>query len=362
MSKSDKAVVPMRDQSVRIAFVLLTLVACTTWIASYLAVASASEQQIFSIFVPLSPMSNSSSQIEQQPEALGLSNHWPTSTTRNSTNFTNASMVLPQNSSTIVYETEKFTVPSGVKTFVIYMANEFHEKWPEDSYKHIANKNTYTIPTNLIVSNGTSIAFHLADAPWDIPHDYVVRVVDDHTNETAWQTSLLSYPNYNRGPSNSGTMVIPVGEYRVEAYLNGTDKVETEPITIKVVDRLVSDKSNGNNNGNLTLGFFYSPQNPVANPYDNDGELHHGNLEYYRQQFPLHGLRIESIHSFHFASCSYYGIGKSSACIDEGGSPGELYWHDNKTADHVLILWSSTRPYNEIAAALDDLTWENVYT
>jgi hypothetical protein len=112
----------------------------------------------------------------------------------------------------------------------------------------------------------------------------------------------------------------------------------------------------------MTLGFFYSPQRPVANPYDNDGELHHGHLEYYMQQFPIHGLKIESIHSFHFASCSFYGEGKSSECTDEGGSPAELYWHDNKTADHVLIFWSSVRPYNEIATALDELTWENIYT
>jgi hypothetical protein len=112
----------------------------------------------------------------------------------------------------------------------------------------------------------------------------------------------------------------------------------------------------------MTAGFFYSPQRPVANPYDNDGQPHQGHLEYYRQQFPVHGLKIESIHRFHFPSCSSYGEAKSSACTDEGGSPGELYWHDNKTADHVLIFWSSTRPYNEIATALDELTWENVYT
>ncbi|HET6779843.1 MAG TPA: hypothetical protein VFH09_01625, partial [Nitrososphaera sp.] len=78
--------------------------------------------------------------------------------------------------------------------------------------------------------------------------------------------------------------------------------------------------------------------------------------------FPIHGLKIESIHAFHFASCSFYGKEVSSVCTDEGGSPGELYWHDNKTADHVLILWSSTQPYDEIASALDELIWENVYT
>jgi hypothetical protein len=142
----------------------------------------------------------------------------------------------------------------------------------------------------------------------------------------------------------------------VEAYLHGTDKVETKPITIRVTDTPVNQSSN------ITAGFFYSPQRPVANPYDNDGQLHQGHLEYYRQQFSVYGLKIESIHSFHFASCSFYDTGESSVCIDDGASPGELYWHDNKTADHVLIFWSSTRPYSQIAAALDELTWENVYT
>lgn len=348
----------MRDQSGRVVVVLLTLIASTTMIAGYLTGVSASEQQPSSTFTPSSPMYSSSVEI-QQPVTFGLSNLW--STSNNNTNSANASMVLSQNSSTIVYETEEFTVPPGVKTFVIYLANEFHEKWPEDSYKHITNKNAYTIPTKLVVSNGTNLAFHLADAPWDTPHDYVVRVVDDLTNGTAWHTPLLGYPKYDRGPSNSGTMVLPVGKYRVEAYLHGTDRVETQPITIRVADMPKSNSSKSSNS-NLTLGFFYSPQKPVANPYDNDGELHHGHLEYYRQQFPLHGLKIESIHNFHFASCSFYGREKSSVCIDEGDPPGELYWHDNKTADHALILWSSTRPYSEIASALDELTWENAYT
>src|SRR5688500_4024086 len=267
---------------------------------------------------------------------------------------TTMAILLP-NSSTVVYETEAYIAPPTLKTFVIYMANEFHENWPEESHKHITNKNAYAIPTNLAVSNGTSIAFHMADAPW-AAHDYIVRVIDVHTNETAMQTPLLSYPKLNRGPSNSGTTVLPIGEYRVEAYLHGTDKVETKPITIRVTD------TPANQSSDITAGFFYSPQRPVANPYDNDGQLHQGHLEYYRQQFSIHGLKIESIHSFHFASCSFYDIGKSSVCIDDGVSPGELYWHDNKTSDHVLIFWSSTRPYSQIAAALDELTWENVYT
>src|SRR5215211_8332788 len=39
----------------------------------------------------------------------------------------NRTMAISANSSTFVYETETFIAPPSVKTFVIYMANEFHE-------------------------------------------------------------------------------------------------------------------------------------------------------------------------------------------------------------------------------------------
>src|SRR3712207_8760729 len=54
-----------------------------------------------------------------------------------------------------------------------------------DALPIFTNKNAYTIPTNLTISNGTSIAFHMADAPWSAPHDYVVRVINAETNEVA---------------------------------------------------------------------------------------------------------------------------------------------------------------------------------
>jgi hypothetical protein len=52
----------------------------------------------------------------------------------------NTMMAILPNSSTVVYETEAFVVPSTVKTFVIYMANEFHENWPEESHKLITKQ------------------------------------------------------------------------------------------------------------------------------------------------------------------------------------------------------------------------------
>jgi hypothetical protein len=54
--------------------------------------------------------------------------------------------ILSPNSSTVVYETEAFIAPPTLKTFVIYMANEFHENWPEESHKLDSIKwNKYSI-------------------------------------------------------------------------------------------------------------------------------------------------------------------------------------------------------------------------
>jgi hypothetical protein len=279
----------------------------------------------------------------------------------NSSGKGNSSLLQLLNSTAkIVHETSEFTAPPFVKTFVIYMANEFHEGWPEEAHRLVSNSNGYTIPTRLVISNGTTIAFHMADAPWAGPHDYVVKVVNNETDEVVWQTPLMDYPTLDRGPSNSGTTVLPVGEYRIDAYLafEGGEqqvKAKTKSLGITVIDTPVDPLSN------LTLGFFYTPQEPVANPYDDDDGLHYGNLEYYEKQFPANGLKIESVHRFHFASCSFYDRGETESCIDEGGKSGELYWKDNKSADHALILWSSTKSYDEIASALDKLTWANVY-
>jgi hypothetical protein len=94
-----------------------------------------------------------------------VSNPWP-SNDNNSSNSgaisANTTMTILPNSSKAVYETEAFVAPPTVKTFVIYMANEFHENWPEESHKLITNKNAYAIPTNLTISNGTDIPSQLS--------------------------------------------------------------------------------------------------------------------------------------------------------------------------------------------------------
>jgi hypothetical protein len=147
--KSNRSVVAMRDQIVMIIVALHTLIAGVIIIASYLTEVSASEH-LSSIFGPSYHKHSLSYEIQQSATLFSVSNLWSTNN-NNNTISANTTMALLPNSSTIVYETEEFIVPSSVKTFVIYMANEFHENWPEESHKLITNKNAYTIPTKLVV-------------------------------------------------------------------------------------------------------------------------------------------------------------------------------------------------------------------
>ena len=111
--------------------------------------------------------------------------------------------------------------------------------------------------------------------------------------------------------------------------------------------RLCTGNVRGSKTNNQShSGTFYTPTTQVANPEDNDGRTHPGNLAYYIQEFPRYGLKIESMHNFTYTSCS--------------DCPGE-FWPDNKTANHTLIVWSSTQPLPNVLAALTKLTKANVY-
>ena len=96
----------------------------------------------------------------------------------------------------------------------------------------------------------------------------------------------------------------------------------------------------------LIVGTFYTPTKQVSDPKDDDGGIHPGNLAYFMQEFPKNGLKIESVYNFSYASCNY--------------CPGK-FWPDNKTANHTLIVWSSTQPLPNVLAALTKLTKANVY-
>ena len=90
-----------------------------------------------------------------------------------STTMINTTNSIPNAES--VHLSESMKVPSSVGTFVILIANEAHENWSDEKHKLITDKNSYYVPTNLVIPNGTAIVFLNADALWDTPHPHTIE-------------------------------------------------------------------------------------------------------------------------------------------------------------------------------------------
>jgi hypothetical protein len=227
--------------------------------------------------------------------------------------------LLPYASS--IYRTETMKVPATVKTVIIYAANELHEDIKTGKHKLISDRNPYFVPKNTIVSNGTGVVIHNADAPWDIPHPHTFIVGTQNSTNLDYATNTQEF---RLAP---GIHKITVAD---SPWAVGSLQVTSEAAKPS----------------SLVVGTFYTPTKQTSNPYDNDGGTHLGNLAYYMQEFPRNGLKIESIHNFTYVSCS--------------DCPGK-YWPDNKTGNHTLIVWSSTQPLPNVLTALTNLTKANVY-
>ena len=237
---------------------------------------------------------------------------------------------LPSNQSAIgltssassIYQTETMKVPDNVKTVVIYAANEFHEDWVKEKHKHISDKNPYFLPTNLVIANGTTVVVHNADAPWSTPHPHNFALGGTTSPKLPW------------GQSTAEFRLAP-GNYKL-----------TSPGYPWAVSNVMVSSTPAMAGSSLIVGTFYTPTKQVSDPKDDDGGIHPGNLAYFMQEFPKNGLKIESVYNFSYASCNY--------------CPGK-FWPDNKTANHTLIVWSSTQPLPNVLAALTQLTKANVY-
>ena len=105
----------------------------------------------------------------------------------------------------------------SVGTFVILIPNEAHENWSDEQHKLITDRNSYYVPTNLIIPNGTAIVFLHADAPHTIE-------VQDSTGNNVYSTGQLDYT------LSSEPVVLPSpGTYNIvdkaydtkEAMING---------------------------------------------------------------------------------------------------------------------------------------------
>jgi len=227
-----------------------------------------------------------------------------------------------------IYISESMKVPSSVGTFVILIPNEAHENWSDEKHKLITDRNSYYIPTNLIVPNGTSLIFLHADAPWDTPNPHTIEIQDSNGN-AVYSTGQLDYTQ------SSEPVVLPSpGTYNV------IDKsYDTKESRITVLDNEMS-------NGNIIAGGFYTPTNQVENTEDNDGVSHPGSLQYYRDALSRDGFDILSEYNFTYATCDY--------------CPGE-YWPDNKSGEHTLFIYSTQQPLTAALEKLGNLVKDNVY-
>ena len=227
-----------------------------------------------------------------------------------------------------VYQTESMNVPPSVGTFVWYIVDEAHENTATQPWKHVSDHNGIYIPTNLVIPQGTAIAFLDADAPWDTPHPHTLNIMDS-SNKIVYTTGRLDYTN------SSDAKVLPIGHYTVQdakyPWMKGNLTVAPNP-----------QKSVGN----LIMGGFYTPTSQVANNKDNDGGTHPGWLGYYKDQFVKNGFKILDTFNFHYATCKY--------------CPGG-FWPDQKSADHTLILYSTSQPLSDALNKLSKMVWENVY-
>jgi hypothetical protein len=225
-----------------------------------------------------------------------------------------------------VYQLESMKLPPSVGSFTVLIANEAHESWQDERHKLITEKNSYYIPKNLVVPQGTTLSFLNADAPWDTPHPQTIEI-NDENGDTIYTTGVLEYTN------SSEPVVLPEGNYTI---------VNTEYEATEGTISVTNEKSNSN----LVVGGFYTPSHQVENNMDNDGGVHPGSLQYYRTEFPKNGFRILSEYNFTYAVCDY--------------CPGE-YWPDNKTGNHTLIIFATEQPLPDALAKLRKLVRDNVY-
>lgn len=259
------------------------------------------------------------SEIEQMPLAYASPSLTAPTTMINTTNS------IPNAES--VHISESMKVPPSVGTFVILIANEAHENWSDEKHKLITDKNSYYVPTSLVIPNGTAIVFLNADAPWDTPHPHTIEI-EVNTGDIVYSTRQLDYTN------SSTTATLSPGVYSIM-----NNDYETKDATITVL-------ANETASGNLILGAFYTSTNQVENIEDNDGVSHPGSLQYFREEFNSNGFDILSEHDFTYATCDY--------------CPGG-FWPDNKAGEHTLLIFSTEQPLAEALDKLEEFVRDNVY-
>ena len=233
-------------------------------------------------------------------------------------------------SAQIVHNSQSITLPKSVGTFIWYIVNEAHEDAHKEAQKLMSNHNPDFLPTKVVMPEGVSLLFLDADAPWDTPHPHMIQIKNKASGKMVYSTGKLDYTN------SSKPIKLPAGKYIAEDTIYPWMKGS---ITVLPNQDRNTDKT-------LTIGAFLAPTNQVSNNKDNDGGVHPGWLGYYKEVFPKNGFKILSEFNFHYAVCSY--------------CPGK-FWPDQKTADHTLIIYSTTQSIEQAVQKLAKMVWDDAY-
>ena len=268
--------------------------------------------------------------VQNQPSLVSTNNlSFASNGSGNSTNSGSASEVGIPNAKS-VYDMQTMTIgSSAVKSVIVTIVDEAHEP-PKSNHKHISDRNSYLVPTNLVIQQGVSLSFLDADAPWDSPHPHTLRIMDQSTKVVKYSTGRLDYTN------SSKPLMLPAGKYII---------IDTKYPWVSG-NLTVSPNQNSAANAGLVVGAFYTTTTKVLNNKDNDGGIHPGWLGYYRAEFPNNEFQILSEFNFHYAQCRY--------------CPGG-FWPDIKSADHTLIVYGTQQLLPQALSKLAKLVWNNVY-
>jgi|SRR6476620_2136512 hypothetical protein len=139
-----------------------------------------------------------------------------------------------------VFNTGMLSLPSTVKSFIVYIPDEAHH--PPTDNKTISPNNANYIPTNLAIPRGANIAFVHGDPN----HIHVEILKENKTGQIVWQTTPVTHPGA------SDVKVLNPGSYDI------SDKKYTNMRGTITVD------SNTQSKGDLTLGGFFVPTSALS--------------------------------------------------------------------------------------------------
>ncbi len=155
-----------------------------------------------------------------------------------------------------------------------------------------------------------------------------------NSNATVYSTGILEYSDYS-----SPVLLLP-GKYKID-----DNEYDTKKLSITVLKNNQSNQIGSDKNYSI-MGGFYTPTNKVENNMDNDGNMHPGNLDYFRESLKKNDFHIMNEYNFIYSQCSY--------------CPGG-YCPDNKAGEHTIIIYETNQSLDIALEKLKDLVKDNVY-